>query len=382
MDIKIGIKTSGHPEIQRQDGYYLLKNMLIGDGFHWEKVVPVTLPGEIEIWNGISSQDEEVNYNEISNDNISLVNIVPLETYLESVVGSEMNPDAPQEFLKAQAIVARNWALGKILNLHPFGRNESKINEDEVIGWDDTATHKGFDVCSDDHCQRYQGIQPISLEALKALRETAGEVLLDINGDLIDTRFSKCCGGRTELFSTCWQPEDFPSLESFPDPWCDMTSLSEERKRDILKTVMKDYDIGTPLYGYRWETEVTKKDIEENLIKKFGRNIGAILTIEAMHRGPSGRIDLLRLKGEKRNLVLGKELWIRRLLSKSHLYSSAFEIDDVGERLQLRGKGWGHGVGMCQIGAARMAFEGYDYKDILNFYYPGSKLVDNYGHKP
>lgn len=359
-EIKVGIKTLGKPEITEKGDVHILHNMLIGDGFHWQKTVRATLQGQLEEYYG--------------EDNVSLINTLPLETYLESVVGSEMNPSAPVEFLKAHAVISRSWALGKILDVHLRSKKDYVDSENLLTGWDDTSSHQGFHVCSDDHCQRYQGIQNIPEINLQALRQTRNEVLTTEDGRILDARFSKCCGGRTELFSTCWQNESVPGLQSFVDPWCDLSELSPISRRGLLKSILKDYDQTTKGYGYNWTHEITKKDVERNLMERFDRNIGKVESIEVFHRGPSGRIDLLRIKGTTGHLDLGKELWIRRLLSDSHLYSSAFEIKDTGDSFILTGKGWGHGVGLCQIGAAHMASQGHSYREILQFYYPGSTV--------
>ena len=367
--INVGIKTFGKPILEKVGDKTLLCNMLIGDGFHWQSQIKAILPGEITILDQPSeSLPESVE------DNVTLVNTLPLETYLECVVGSEMNPEAPIEFLKAHAVISRSWALGKILGVHPFGEEGKENDENRLIGWDDTSSHQGFHVCSDDHCQRYQGLQTISQKALEAINSTTGEVLVDRNGSLVDARFSKCCGGKTELFSTCWQSFDVNCLESVEDPWCNLSGMPKEEKDNLLSGILKNYDVATQGYGYRWETQITKSEVRENLQKKFGRNIGEIRSMEPMERGESGRIRLLRIHGTKGYLDLGKELWIRRLLSPTHLYSSAFGIDDRGEHFLISGKGWGHGVGLCQIGAANMGARGYSYKEILSFYYPGSHL--------
>lgn len=352
--IKVGIKTKGNPVWEKHEDLTLLKNMLIGDGFHWQQSIQALLPGNF--------------------DPSTLINTLPMETYLECVVGSEMNPDSPKEFLKAHAVISRSWALGKIFDLHHRGHDGKTESPDVLIGWDDTSAHNGFHVCSDDHCQRYQGLQPIPLTTLQAIRETAGEVLTNPDGDILDTRFSKCCGGQTEIFPTCWQSENVKCLESFRDPWCDLSGIPTGQRHSVLSSVLKNYDMVTEGYGFRWQSEISKKEIEKNLLDRFGRCVGRIKSIEPLHRGPSGRIRLLRIHGTDGYLDLGKELWIRRLLSPSHLYSSAFDIDDSGDSIRFRGKGWGHGVGLCQIGAANMALQGFDYKSILSFYYPGSVL--------
>lgn len=366
--IKVGIKTKGAPRIEpRKDGV-LLRNMLIGDGFHWEKPIEAILPGEVQ---PVAPCGETPG----GDGHITLVNTLPIETYLECVVGSEMNPEAPIAFLKAHAVVSRSWALGKIVGAHVYPEDGRENSHHCMIGWEDNCAHHGFHVCSDDHCQRYQGRQPISSSALNAIRETAGEILCSPKDNIIDTRFSKCCGGKTEIFSTCWQNIDVACLESFEDPWCDLSELGETQKIELLSTVLKDYDLETEGYGFRWHAKVSKERIRENLKRLFNREIGEIKTVEALHRGTSGRIDRLRLQGSKGKLEIGKELWIRRLLSDSHLYSSAFDMEDKGDDIILSGKGWGHGVGLCQIGAANMAFHGHTYREILSFYYPASILT-------
>lgn len=367
-EIIVGIPTDGLPRTEQQGELTLLHNMLIGKNFHWQKSLKVLLPGTVEQHPG---------------KEYSVINRVPLEKYLECVVGSEMNPQAPVEFLKAHAVISRSWALGKITGLHDHSEAGKIISEDEIVNWEDTCDHYGFHVCSDDHCQRYQGIQPLHDTVRKAIEATRGEVLTTPEGNLVDARFSKCCGGRTELFSTCWQSHEEPCLESFTDPWCDLSSLESSVRSHILHSILKDYDLVNE-GGYRWTTTVTSEEIRDNLNNKFARDIGEIKDIRILSRGSSGRAKRLLLTGTKRNIIIGKELMIRRLLSPTHLYSSWFYIlpltsekaakNGEASAWQLIGRGWGHGVGLCQIGAARMALEGYTYKDILSFYYPGSLL--------
>ncbi|MDE6578511.1 MAG: SpoIID/LytB domain-containing protein, partial [Muribaculaceae bacterium] len=338
----------------------LLENLLIGKGFQWEKSISVTLPGIVR---------------EPDDNDFPLINILPIEEYLKCVVGSEMNPRSPIEFLKAHAIISRSWALGKILHSHPEGGSKTDCTGDSLIGWDDTADHLRFDVCSDDHCQRYQGLQEVSEKALASLSLTEGMVITDKKGKLIDARFSKCCGGKTEIFSTCWQEQKMPCLESVEDPWCDLTQLSKKEQLNILSLIYKEYDLSTQ-GGYEWETNIKKEEIRKNLSQKFRRDIGEIISLRIIERGASGRIKYIELTGTEGRITVGKELWIRRILSPTHLYSSWFNIQDKGDYLNLKGKGWGHGVGLCQLGAARMALEGKTAEEILQFYYPGSKIVE------
>lgn len=366
--IKVGIKTKGDPCIKQYGDYSLISNMLIGDGFHWETVIEAKLPGKI-----IPCADfEEGNSN--NNSNVTLINILPIEKYLECVVGSEMNPTAPLEFLKAHAVISRSWVMGKVLDIHPKGNKGRSDDQHSLIGWEDTGSHQKFNVCSDDHCQRYQGIQAISPKAKRAIEETAGEILVDSDGNILDARFSKCCGGVTEIFSTCWQDSEMKGLASIRDPFCNLSDLSASSRRVLLSSILKSYDLATENYGFEWGVKVTKEEIKTRLEERFGRNVGKVERIEPLLRGPSGRIKLLRIHGSDSCLDIGKELWIRRLLSPTHLYSSAFDIEDQGDILRLSGHGWGHGVGLCQIGAARMAHEGYNYREILSFYYQGSGI--------
>ncbi|MDE7381859.1 MAG: SpoIID/LytB domain-containing protein [Muribaculaceae bacterium] len=359
--ISVGIPTLGNPVVSSTpEGETILHNMLIGKDFHWQKSIEVILPGKITI---------------TGNPEFPVINHLSVETYLECVVGSEMNPATPTEFLKAHAIISRSWAVGKILNIHPHDKTGSCSSGKAIVGWDDTESHTLFHVCSDDHCQRYQGRQEISPEASDAIRSSAGIVLCDKNGDIADARFSKCCGGRTELFSTCWQPRDFHYLGSIDDPWCNLENLPIARRREVLSSVLKDYDLSTD-GGMNWSATISKEEVRKNLKEKFGRDIGKIKSLIPVIRGASGRISLLRIIGEDGELEIGKELWIRRLLSDSHLLSSWIEITEDGDKFIIKGRGWGHGVGLCQIGAARMAMEGASFEEILSFYYPDSTLCD------
>ena len=381
--IDVGIPTLGKPILENTPNGVLLRNMLIGKDFHWQKTIEALLPGEV-----IRNNDPT----------FTVINHLPLEKYLECVVGSEMNPEAPAEFLKAHTVISRSWALGTITGEHPHDNSGKIDSPDLIVNWEDTCDHQGFHVCSDDHCQRYQGIQPIRPEILDAIRATAGLVLHAPDGGLVDTRFSKCCGGRTELFSTCWQDTNPPALESFNDPWCNLSELSQDSRKEVLNAILKDYDLAND-GGYRWHTSISARAVATNLRNKFKRDLGDILNIEITHRGPSGRADRLKLTGSKGNLEIGKELMIRRLLSPTHLYSSAITITkqavphkeielepsitpynsigsdpDISIEFAIDGSGWGHGVGLCQIGAARMALEGHDFRSILSFYYPGASL--------
>ena len=349
VKVRVGILTDGKARIE---GHRIL-NAVMGHGFHWQQCYELLLPPEAEFC-GEGPCGETV---------VSM----PVEVYLRSVVASEMNPAAPAEFLRAHAIVSRSWVMGKILRVHAQGGGTRSAEELRV--WADTAAHSGFDVCNDDHCQRFQGVQPLPSSLREALKTTEHIVLTDAAGQVIDARFSKCCGGFTEAFSTCWQDVDYPYLPAQPDPWCDPSRISAAQMRQALK----DYDADTDYY--RWQTCISAAEVAANLRERFGMNVGRITALEPVSRGLSGRIHRLRVAGTEGAVLLGKELAVRRLLSPTHLLSSAFEVERQGDRFLLRGRGWGHGVGMCQTGAAAMAFAGKSAQEILAFYYPASKLA-------
>lgn len=356
--IKVGLITSGKPVIRKEHDEFIISNVLIGEGFHWEKTIPIKVKGNIVM---LDSPQE----------NIHCINTLPIESYLESVAGSEMNPSAPEEFLKAHAVISRSWALRK---LQPRHQNRPT---DPTVTWEESDDHIGFDVCSDDHCQRYQGIQDNEERMISAVKQTRGEVLTVAPGDIADARFSKCCGGRTEIFSTCWADSDLPYLKSFEDPWCDLGNMDRETRTRFLDSILKNYD-RTTIDFYLWEENIDKDLLSTKIKDRYGIDLGSISSLEKKDEGASGRIKLLKIKGDKGSVTVGKELTIRRLLSDSCLYSSWFDIKETSCGFKLKGRGWGHGVGLCQIGAARMAFEGKDYREILQFYYPGTKIEKLY----
>lgn len=340
-----------------------VSGVIFGKGFHWERTEKVLYEGRINLF---KMPDEP---------NIWLTNKLPLESYVRSVVGSEMHPDAPKEFLKAEAIMSRTWALRKTLCC--TNPSEGKIKSaDKIITWQEIDDHGGFDVCSDDHCQRYQGLNAINPRSLEIVDETRGIVLMDTcTNTPADTRFSKCCGGKTELFSTCWSNSDFRYLTSIPDPYCNPERLTGEK--DYLSVILKDYDKGTDYY--EWREVIPASLIQRNLKSLHNVEIGDIIELKPLKRGPSRRIYQLLVKGSQGEIIIGKELAIRRLLSESHLFSSAFEVVSVdSDGFHLEGKGWGHGVGLCQIGAAVMAKEGDTAEEILSFYFPGTQLKKIY----
>lgn len=379
-EISVGLYTGGCPMLSFSGDYdivespgrtlyipkepscrAILSNLLIGKDFHWQRCQKAVLPGSVTV---LQKPEEGV----------SLINTLPVEKYLECVVGSEMNPLAPEESVKAHAIISRSWAY-QMIDRNMRLSSEGKIFQDDlIVSWEDSADHSLFDVCSDDHCQRYQGERTVPDIFINAVRLTENLVLKDSDGVVADARYSKCCGGMTERFSSCWQPVDFPYLVIKKDKACDLSDMSPEKRRLFLSRALKDYDSATVDF-HTWETDVAKKDVGIFLKEKFNRDIGDILSAVPMGRSASGRIISIRLEGTQGSVTIGKELMVRRLFSGTHLYSSFFEITDLGDSFRLHGKGWGHGVGLCQIGAARMAFDGKDFREILAFYYPDAEIA-------
>ncbi len=364
--VRVGIHTDGKPVLsyvgEEEKHVICLHNQLIGGGFHWEKTIRTLHDGKIE------------SFSDSATPTITLVETLPIERYLESVVSSEMNPEAPGEFLKAHAIVARSWLLGKIMRCHGIDADNGRIRKrDIIVDWTDTEAHDRFEVCSSDHCQRFEGIGDTDSRIKEIVKETEGMFLADKTGMPADARFSKCCGGHTELFSTCWQNTDYQYLTAHEDPYCDLSQMDPDKRNAFLRTILKDYDVETADY-MDWKRTVMKKDVSRHLREKFGIDIGDVTDVGIQKRGPSRRIITIRINGSKGSIVVGKELMVRRLFSDSHLHSSAFKIEQTPEAFILRGKGWGHGVGMCQIGAANMARLGHTCRDILRFYYPNTSI--------
>lgn len=363
--ITVGIHTEGRPSFEPLEiegrPMVLLHNMLIGVGFHWQRSVEALLSPNLTL------------HQTPLEPTIWLTEHLPLEQYLQSVVASEMNPASPSEFVKAHTVISRSWALGKMKHQH-MNSTEGKIfSNSKITDWADTSSHTRFDVCSDDHCQRYQGHGEVNSDVMRHVADTAGVFLADRCGNPADARFSKCCGGITELFSTCWQDQDPDYLVSKPDPYCNLSEMPSDERFDFLSRILKDYDVATTDF-YRWKKKIDKQEVRHHLKEKFDVDLGNIREADIIAAGPSGRIKTLRILGDKGFIEISKELAVRRIFADSHLLSSAFTIEDNGDSFILHGKGWGHGVGLCQIGAARMAYEGMDYESILNFYYPGTHL--------
>jgi len=354
---------------QQLDASFSLNDVTIGVGFHWQRQQTQTFNGALRLV--------------VDSDKIVAINELPVEQYLTSVISSEMSATSSAELLKAHAVISRSWLLAQMerrRNLKDGATNSFfsfTRKDDELIRWYDREDHTIFDVCADDHCQRYQGIanahNPAVVEAIKATR---GQILI-YGGDICDARFSKCCGGRTEEFQYCWEDTPKPYLVSVSCPWCNTTD------RHILQQVLNDYDRETPDF-YRWRVEYSQAELTALVSNNLKQDLGLITDLVPLERGKSGRIWKLRIVGTDGSFTIGKELEIRRTLSPSHLYSSAFDVEKVhdpkrgGTRFVLNGRGWGHGVGLCQIGAAVMGEQGHGYRDILTFYYRGAAIHQLY----
>ena len=360
--IRVGIMTAPKIDVTfHGPSLFTLHGVTIGKGYHWQREEDQTFTGKLNI----IKED---------NDLLTAVNTLPIEEYLVSVISSEMSATASLEFLKAAAVISRSWVVKQIMNKQAKSVKSQGIIDAAytLITWQDHEDHTLYDVCADDHCQRYQGItRATNPNVRRAVEETCGEVLT-YQGEVCDCRFSKCCGGKTEEFATCWQDVDVPYLQALEDrdPH-DGTILCDTHDPAILSQVLNNYDQETTDF-YRWNVRFTRQELSSLLSRKLGRDFGDIIQLVPLKRGPGGRICQLQIHGTKDSLLIGKELTIRYALSESHLYSSAFEVEQTDDSFILHGKGWGHGVGLCQIGAAVMGSKGYNYREILAHYYPGT----------
>lgn len=366
---------------------FILHDVTIGVDFHWERKENQKFAGALKII--------------VDRGRLTAVNVVGVEDYLLSVISSEMSASASEEFLKAHAVISRSWVMAQIAASRQHkggvvpegvsdvtslmtdldirfnsGPSSKEGKHHEYVKWYDHEDHHSFDVCADDHCQRYQGLTRATGAAVRrAIDSTWGQVLMH-DGVLCDARFSKCCGGRMEVFSTCWEDKEHPYLQPLPDTPGhseDGNCFCSTGDKEILGQVLNGYDLETTDF-YRWTVEYDRKQLGELIARRSGVELGAIKKLSPIERGPSGRIWKLKIEGEEGILVVGKELEIRRILSESHLKSSAFDVCYEGDSIILHGAGWGHGVGLCQIGAAVMASKGYTYKEILEHYYPQSVI--------
>lgn len=367
---------------------FILYGVTIGVDFHWERKEDQKFAGALKII--------------VEKDKLTAVNIVGVEDYLLSVISSEMSATASEEFLKAHAVISRSWLMAQIassgrsressvphgvvnlpslvtyLDILLNGGSSSDLCSDEcqIMKWYDHEDHRLFDVCADDHCQRYQGLTRATGKTVRQVIDCTWGQVLTYNGELCDARFSKCCGGVMESFSTCWEDRDHDYLQPLPDApghEAGAECFCDTEDKEILSQVLNNYDQETVDF-YRWTVEYDKRHLSALIERKSGIHIGEIIALEPLERGGSGRIWKLKIVGSEKTLVVGKELEIRRILSETHLKSSAFDVEITSDKVILRGSGWGHGVGLCQIGAAVMASKGYDYRRILEHYYPKSTL--------
>lgn len=372
---------------EKSGAHFTIRNVEIGIGFHWDRREDQSFEGGLRFV--------------VEDGALWAVNEVGVESYLSSVICSEMRATSDPALLRAHAICSRSWLWAQVEARKREKDKEQVANsEDPSVVWHDRREHEQFDVCADDHCQRYQGVTRISNgEVMRAIAQTRGELLV-VEGEVCDARFSKCCGGQSEIYPTCWgsaETEINPRyLCSIRDTYCPVsaapepplqteagaikwvttrpTSFCDTRDAGILTQVLNSYDReGMPDY-YRWEVEYTSLELGGIVAEKLGRDLGAIESLEPLERGPSGRICRLRIVGSKAEAEVGKELEIRRCLSRTHLLSSAFVVEKSGERFRLLGAGWGHGVGLCQIGAAVMASRGFGHQSILYHYFRGARI--------
>ncbi len=389
------IKSAKSLEISPTDetNHFTLHEVTIGVNFHWERNENQTFKGGLKLI--------------VENNKITVINILAIEDYLASVISSEMSATSSMELLKAHAVISRSWLIAQIEKNKSIRTQQKQYlstqkSENELIKWYDREDHKNFDVCADDHCQRYQGITRSTTKAVEdAINATFGEVLT-YDGEICDARFSKCCGGIAETFENVWEPVAHPYLQKVidnsnepanfqldlenennakawilgkPDAFCNTSD------KKVLSQVLNDYDQETNDF-YRWKIEYDQTVLSELVKKRTGIDFGTITDLIPIKRGVSGRLIMLKIVGEKKTFIIGKELEIRKALSESHLYSSAFIIQKEEKngkvKFILRGAGWGHGVGLCQIGAAMMSENGYSYEQILKHYYKDVTLNKRY----
>ena len=387
---------------------FSINNVVIGINFHWERMERQTFVGSIKLI--------------VEDGKIAAINILPVEKYLISVISSEMKATSSLEFLKAHAVISRSWLLAQMKNRRKMNNNKQVnsfipfIKKDNMlVRWYDRKEHILFDVCADDHCQRYQGItRADNVMVAKAVNDTKGQVL-KYNDEICDARFAKCCGGMMEQFSTCWEDKDMPYLRAKIDyiPTkekeiddnkeldIDLTDEKQAKKwinsspkafcntkdAKVLSQVLNYYDQETADF-YRWKVEYSQQQIRNLIEKKTKIQFGDIIDLKPVKRGPSGRLYMMEIIGTLKSFTIGKELEIRRVLSDSHLYSSAFIVQRIfnednrdmiiPDSFVIKGAGWGHGVGLCQIGAAVMGEKGFNYKQILQHYYPNSNIQSLY----
>jgi stage II sporulation protein D len=366
---------------------FALHGVRIGIGFHWERRQTQSFQGALKLLRGP--------------EGLTVVNELPLESYLVSVISSEMSAHSPVELLRAQAIVSRSWLIAQLQKSNQHSSSPPPLQSpDEIIRWYDRESHSGFDVCGDDHCQRYQGISRASPTAFQAVRDTRGIVLV-FGEEVCDARYSKSCGGMTEVYRAAWEDIDVPYLTSVydgpgepaqysmpltveenavkwitssPPAYCNLSSATRHTNSQLLSRILPEFDQETQDF-YRWQVSYSAGELSEIVSARLGFDLGHISALEPVQRSSSARITRLKIIGQRRSIIIGKELEIRRVLSRSHLYSSAFIVrpEPTGQ-FHLIGAGWGHGVGLCQIGAAMMAEIGHTHRQILEHYFPRAML--------
>ncbi len=393
--IEVGIMQAPEIDVDFSSAGFTLHGVTIGIDFHWQQKRDLTFAGSLKLKH--------------TSEGVVAINRVGVEEYLRSVISSEMSAEASPELLKAHAVISRSWLLAQMEARAAGGRADkpqASAGDRELIRWWDREDHTLFDVCADDHCQRYQGVTNACRQAVvDAVDATRGMVLTDDLGNLCDARFSKCCGGAMEEFGACWSSDErHPYLQALRDT-AQAAALPDLRREDeaagwigsrpdafcaraterTLRQVLNDYDQATRDF-YRWKVTYSRDELSALVARKLPEfSLGEIIELHPVERGRSGRIVRLLIKGTSGEAVIGKELMIRRTLSETHLYSSAFvvephEADASGlpAGFTIRGAGWGHGVGLCQIGAAVMGEEGYGFRDILAHYFPGSEISKLY----
>jgi len=374
---------------------FLIRDVIIGVKFHWERKEKQRFTHSLKLIK--------------DNGKITVINLVPIEKYLMSVISSEMSAKCSMQMLKATAVVSRSWLLAQIEKSKAIKSDKLQYqsvfkSDDEIVKWYDREDHKLFDVCADDHCQRYQGVTKLTSDAAKeSVNQTYGIVLMEEN-EILDARFSKSCGGISESFENVWEPVIHQSLtaiydykftadefdvdftiEANAEKWIkgNPPAFCNTSDPKILKQILLDYDQETKDF-YRWKVEYTQQQLSDLIKRKIGIDFGLIKDMIPVERGLSSRIVRLKIIGTQKTLTIGKELEIRRTLSETHLYSSAFIVEKIGEldgapeKFILRGAGWGHGVGLCQIGAAVMAEQGYQFDEVLIHYFKDAKLKKIY----
>ena len=381
-------------QAQDADSTFSLEDVTIGKQYHWQRQEEQTFSGDLHLL--------------AADGQLHAINYIDIESYLLSVISSEMKATASLEFLKASAIISRSWLLKQIeQRMHPASTDDfssQKVDTPSMlITWSNRQDHQLFDVCADDHCQRYQGLTKASNpHVAQAIEETRGQVLVS-QGEICDARFAKSCGGISEEYGTCWEDRQVSYLSAVSDTWPeaqslpDLTQETEAEKwilsnppalcntsdKAVLSQVLNDYDLETQDF-YRWKVSYTQTELSQLIRRKTGIDHGDIIDLVPLKRGKSGRICQIRVVGSRCTRNYGKELEIRRILSETHLYSSAFvirkgeSVDGVPQTFALQGAGWGHGVGMCQIGAAVMGSQGYSYRQILLHYYKGAEIEKLY----